>query len=144
MIIYTRRKKKKRTGPRTRPLSLAEQQARRLEGKDPNMTFKGKKLYLERYTENGVFDFKKQTYEVDSLFGVSGLYFLFDKGLNVVYIGESRDCVKRISQHFDEGVKNFSFFKIYRFDGTDTHRKAIERKLIKRYNPQYNKQHNSF
>jgi hypothetical protein len=144
MIIKPPKKKRKKRKNRVRPLSLAEQQSRRLDGKSEDIKFKGRKLRFSYYTENDSFDYKSGTYEVDSVFGISGLYFLLNNRLNVVYIGESKDCVARIKQHFDDDNKKFKFFKIYRFDGSDKQRKAIEAKLIKRYNPILNKQHNRY
>lgn len=144
MIINTRRKKQTRRKPKCKKLSIAEQQERRLKGLDDNIVFKGRRIKFSHYSENNSFDFKSGAYEVDTLFGISGIYFLLDEGLNVVYIGESIDCSWRIGQHFKDDNKQFKFFKVYKFNSTDAQRIAIERKLIKRYNPIFNKQHNRF
>ena len=135
-------KLKQRKYIRRKPISYAEKKELIASGRDIEIVFKGKRLVLEKYSENDSYAYKKGTYEADSFFGVKGLYFLLDDKLNVVYIGESTDCIKRISQHYDNENKNFKFFKIYKFNGTTTHRKTIEKNLIKRYNPILNIQHN--
>jgi hypothetical protein len=68
---------------------------------------------------------------------IAGVYFLFSEG-ELVYVGQSRDVVKRCIYHRDSGVK---------FDGVrytaiadDTQRLDSESKLIKELQPRYNKQ----
>lgn len=79
---------------------------------------------------------------VNEVFGISGIYYLFNEG-KIVYIGESTCVMSRISQHYKEGVKTFTDFKYYVFNGSDKERKKCEEGAIKKHNPILNFQHNT-
>jgi hypothetical protein len=73
-------------------------------------------------------------------FGIAGTYFLFFKG-KLVYIGESKCVMSRVSNHFKEKVKEFDDYNMKEFKGSDKQRKAYEKRLIKRFKPKYNIRH---
>ena len=68
-----------------------------------------------------------------------GVYFLF-KGIDLVYIGESQCIMPRICKHY--GQKTFDSYRIYAVMPDESQRKNLERKLIKKYRPILNSQHN--
>lgn len=142
MIITPPRRRSKNPNPKRKVLSIADQQELRLNGFDENFTPSACRLKTPAYSMKAMYDLKKKTYEVDSFFGINGIYFLFDEKLNIIYIGESKDCINRVHTHMADGLKEFKFFKIFRFSGSGDSRKRIEEKLIKKYKPKYNNQHN--
>jgi hypothetical protein len=146
MIIYPpKRKQKRKINKAPKVLSLAELQERRLNGVEQlDPTRNTKQLKFPYYSEVNMRSFKVCAYDADSFYGIKGVYFLFDEKMNVVYIGESTDCVDRIKMHFDNKDKVFKYFKIFKFDVSDLGRKDIEKKLIKQFNPIYNKVHNKY
>ncbi len=75
--------------------------------------------------------------EVSSIFGLSGVYYLFNN-LDIVYIGESECIITRISQHIKENIKIFTHYKLFICDD----RKQKEKKAIRKHRPIYNATHN--
>jgi excinuclease UvrABC nuclease subunit len=75
---------------------------------------------------------------------VKGLYKLYDKTGKIVYIGISMNNVlQRICDHYREGFKEFESFSIKSFENfTKYELENLERKLIYRYKPIYNIDHN--
>ncbi len=67
---------------------------------------------------------------------ISGLYFLYDSYDDLVYIGASSDIMKRIMQH--EKKKDFEYYAYLEVDGKSDYM-MIERLLIDRFKPKYNK-----
>lgn len=65
-----------------------------------------------------------------------GVYLLFDDG-KVVYVGQTNDIFRRISEHSRDGSKAFDNFKYLECDDEKT-RLMIEYHLIQRYKPKYN------
>ncbi|MFA7287604.1 MAG: GIY-YIG nuclease family protein [Melioribacteraceae bacterium] len=76
-----------------------------------------------------------------SFFGISGIYFLY-KNNQLVYIGESRCIISRVSRHYEENTKQFDKFTFSVFTGTSDARKRKEKALIRRFKPKYNNTHN--
>lgn len=56
----------------------------------------------------------------------------------VVYIGETKSLMNRISQHINENVKIFDSFTFEIFEGSDMERKQYEADLIQGIKPHYN------
>jgi hypothetical protein len=74
-----------------------------------------------------------------SLHGVSaGVYFLFDAN-ELVYIGESWNCVLRVGEHTKKkGRKVFGSWNFIPVE-EESDRKSFEDLLVQRYQPKYNK-----
>ena len=146
MIIKTSKRNRLNEKPRKIKLGYAQIKEMKANGtfEEWNKEFKpiAQKLKLPHYSFVEIEELKKRTFEVDSFFGIKGIYFLFDEKLNLVYIGESEDCLSRISTHFKKKAKEFKFFKIMKFEKSDLGRKQIEAKLIKQFNPRFNNIHN--
>ena len=73
---------------------------------------------------------------------LSGIYFLYNRD-KLVYVGQSDCIIRRIGEHFaDKEFDNFkyiseeTFYWLYEYP----FRKYFERKLIKFFNPKYNKE----
>lgn len=68
----------------------------------------------------------------------SGVYFLFDEQ-ELVYVGEGWNCFLRVAEHTkkdsDKVFVEWSFIEI----GTEKERKRLEREVISRFKPKYNK-----
>ena len=79
--------------------------------------------------------------EVKEFYNIAGIYYLFRES-KCVYIGESECIYTRISQHIQEGVKNFTHFKILPCSDNEEGRKKLEKSVIKKYSPLYNLAHN--
>jgi hypothetical protein len=144
MIINTRNKKQK-LRIKKKVKCLAEIQNDKLEGKEPfNPSKNTKKIHFHNYSEKSMQVFKHGAIEADSVYGIKGVYFLFNANMHVVYIGESKDCTGRIKEHFDNPNKEFKYYKILKVSHSDLARKQIEKKLIKQFCPKYNQVHNRF
>ena len=66
----------------------------------------------------------------------SGVYILYDMG-NIVYIGCSNDIYNRLECHFKENTKQYDEYEILCYNENDM--KIIERYLINKFMPKYNK-----
>jgi predicted GIY-YIG superfamily endonuclease len=86
---------------------------------------------------------KEQSIKVEEAFFLSGIYYLVNSGYGIVYIGESGDIMKRISQHLSEGKKEFDrfTFEVYP-NSTREERRVYEMEAIKKFKPVYNIEHN--
>lgn len=76
--------------------------------------------------------------DLQSLRKKTGVYFLYDKNKNLVYIGFSGNMYIRILEHIAEDKKDFSFYKAIEFKNIKSAQFA-EIKLISIYKPKYNK-----
>jgi len=65
----------------------------------------------------------------------SGIYFLLDKE-EIVYIGKSTNIIKRVTEHFSEGIKKFNLYSYIPVE-VDSLSEA-EDFFIKKYKPKYN------
>lgn len=74
--------------------------------------------------------------KVEKVFLKSGVYFLF-KDKKVVYIGESHCVISRVSQHTQEGIKEFDEFRLIYIEG-ERDREKEEKKMIRKFRPVYN------
>jgi len=115
-------------------IRMAELAAKQLE-KDFQKSLKEESI--RNFNDNP--DFAK----IDALkfFGISGIYFLYDKN-ELVYIGESRCIISRVSCHYEDSEKQFDKFTFSVFVGTNDARKRKEKALIRRFKPKYNNIHN--
>lgn len=86
--------------------------------------------------------FKFSENQVEKMFNRSVIYFLIKEN-EVVYVGETTSLMTRISQHYNEGKKDFDSFRFVLFEGTDTERKQKEREEILFHKPKYNYLHNT-
>lgn len=77
-----------------------------------------------------------------------GIYIMKDKYNNIIYIGKSKNLKKRVSQYFQKSknhsrkiVEMIQFIESIDHTITDTELEALllESKLIKKYNPKYNR-----
>ncbi|WP_425448825.1 GIY-YIG nuclease family protein [Dethiothermospora halolimnae] len=77
-----------------------------------------------------------------------GIYIMKDKYNNIIYIGKSKNLKKRVSQYFQKSknhsrkiVEMIQFIENIDHTITDTELEALllESKLIKKYNPKYNR-----
>lgn len=68
---------------------------------------------------------------------VPGIYFLFLRNV-LQYIGEAENIPARVPAHI--GAKAFDAAFFLPFHGTKTERKALERKLIVRFDPPLNRE----
>jgi len=76
--------------------------------------------------------------------GKKGIYFLFDKGVNLVYIGKTNCIRRRIYQHLyslnkkfpDEFIKYFCFIELSKDNFAFS--KELEDKMIRFYKPLFN------
>jgi hypothetical protein len=111
-----------------------DRRAKELRDKQKNMSLE--EIHEEKNIQlkNNLFD---GAIEVSSMFGLSGVYYLFDN-VDLVYIGESECMMTRLSQHVKEGVKTFTHYKLFVCDD----RKKREKKAIKKHRPVYNATHN--
>jgi len=71
----------------------------------------------------------------------SCIYFL-RKQNKIVYIGETTSFLTRLSQHFNEGVKDFDNVSFEVFNGSTKQRRTYEKNLIQMHKPLYNIVHN--
>lgn len=71
----------------------------------------------------------------------SCIYFLRKKN-KIVYIGETTSFLTRLSQHFNEGVKDFDNVSFEAFNGSTKQRRTYEKNLIQMHKPLYNIVHN--
>ena len=70
----------------------------------------------------------------------SGIYFLFDEK-EIVYIGKGWNCFLRVAEHTrKDSDKKFTSWNYVRIDDVNEYNR-IEKELIKKYNPRYNKTH---
>ena len=68
----------------------------------------------------------------------SGIYFLFDTN-ELVYIGKGWNCLLRIAEHTrKESDKKFTSWNYIRIDDKNEYNR-IEKELIKKHKPKYNK-----
>ncbi|QKJ62400.1 GIY-YIG nuclease family protein [Flavobacterium sp. M31R6] len=88
--------------------------------------------------------------EIDNLFksskflegNCSGIYFLFD-GNELVYIGKGWNCLLRIAEHTrKDSDKKFTSWNYISINDINEYNR-IEKELIKKHNPKYNKTHNN-
>jgi len=71
-----------------------------------------------------------------------GVYFLFDEG-KLVYIGKGWNCLLRIAEHTrKDSDKKFTSWNYIQVDDINEYNR-IEKELIKKHCPKYNKIHNS-
>lgn len=87
----------------------------------------------------------ENTYTVKSmglLFFRPCIYFLKHNNV-VVYVGETKSLMNRITQHINEGSKIFDSFSFQVYQGSDFERKNEEARLISAIKPRYNIVHNS-
>lgn len=71
----------------------------------------------------------------------SGIYFLFD-GNELVYIGKGWNCLLRIAEHTrKDSDKKFTSWNYISINDINEYNR-IEKELIKKHNPKYNKTHN--
>lgn len=70
--------------------------------------------------------------------GVAGVYFLYNKDNELVYIGQSKNIYTRILEHKFENKKKFESFIHIKFDDTFT-REIYEITFISIAKPKYNK-----
>jgi excinuclease UvrABC nuclease subunit len=76
--------------------------------------------------------------------GKKGIYFLFDKGVNLIYIGMTKNIRRRIYQHLYSLNKKFpdNFIKYFCFvelsEDNFVFSKELEDKMIKFYKPLFN------
>mgnify|MGYP002398217192 CR=1 FL=1 len=101
-----------------------------------------KKLTNDNFIKNKD-KIKESRIEVDWMYNISGVYFLF-KDDNLIYIGESSCIIRRISEHITNGVMTFNYFKIFQIEPNSDARKEIEKRMIKKHNPICNLQHNHY
>ena len=75
--------------------------------------------------------------DLQSVRNLTGVYFLYNKNKELVYVGKSVDIYTRILEHKFENKKDFSYFKA---TGTVKHTFAelLELALIDRYKNKYN------
>jgi len=78
---------------------------------------------------------------VEEFFQIPGIYFLKWRG-EIVYIGESKCVVTRVTQHFSENKKIFDSFSYTKMNKNKSERRDKEKELIQKYNPRYNIEHN--
>jgi len=72
----------------------------------------------------------------------SGVYFLF-YGDDLVYIGKGWNCLLRVAEHTrKESDKVFTSWNYIPIENKDEYN-ALEKELIKIYQPKYNKIHNN-
>ena len=105
-------------------VSLAEKQENRINGNDQG--------YISR-------KFFNSKHSVLDFYCVAGIYKLLQEGV-IVYIGESEDMLRRISQHLN-GKFIFDEFILKEFKGSAKQRKAKEASLIRQFKPKYNTVH---
>lgn len=79
-------------------------------------------------------------FSVEELFATPVIYFL-EHNDTVVYVGQTRSLMTRISQHFSENTKIFTRFSFIVFNGGERERLQAEKKYIKELRPFYNKTH---
>lgn len=74
-----------------------------------------------------------------NMFCVKGIYYLYE-GSTIVYIGMSdSNCLKRISDHYNDG-KSFDSFEIHpKRNVSKKQLLSIESARIRKYKPKYNK-----
>ena len=68
--------------------------------------------------------------------GIRGVYLLLREG-NVVYVGQSKDCRRRIGSHLASANKDFDAFHIYPHPPSQD-LGDLEAHLIYTFNPEYN------
>lgn len=69
---------------------------------------------------------------------VSGVYFLFHND-EVVYIGQGWNCFLRVAEHTrKDSCKIFTHWSYVEVE-SETERKALERELIKKHRPKFNR-----
>ena len=74
--------------------------------------------------------------------GLCGVYYLYNKNREMIYIGKSNNISNRIKTHIRLNYKNFkNFFYSFNFQGTPDELTALllESKEIKFYKPLFNK-----
>lgn len=71
------------------------------------------------------------------VFDVQGVYMLYFND-NIVYCGESICCLTRVTKHKNDGAIPFDDFEII----PSINRKTLERELIIKHRPMFNKQYN--
>jgi predicted GIY-YIG superfamily endonuclease len=67
-----------------------------------------------------------------------GVYFLYYKG-EVVYIGETKMFLHRIATHLKDNIKQFDSFELVYENNTQAGRRKVEKELILKHKPKYNK-----
>lgn len=73
---------------------------------------------------------------------IKGVYFLINDTENIIYIGKSVDCYRRVKTHQNQNRKHFTFYTIIECkDHEDLD--ELEIHYIKKFNPYYNKAHNT-
>ncbi len=75
------------------------------------------------------------SYKLKDLMNISAVYFLINNK-NVVYVGQTNNLFRRISEHKDK-----LFDDIYWFPTNKTELKTVEEYFIIAMNPEYNKTH---
>lgn len=111
-------------------LSVEEQRAKIRSGKQPK---KVKKKPAK---------FGREKIRADKIM-VQGIYFLY-QGKEIVYIGMSEtNVMERICSHQKEYIKEFDSFSFEKHKCSIDRLKRLEKSLIKRYKPKYNKVHNA-
>lgn len=69
---------------------------------------------------------------------VSGVYFLFHND-EIVYIGQGWNCFLRVAEHTrKDSSKVFTHWSFVEIQ-SETERKVIERELIKKHRPKFNR-----
>jgi predicted GIY-YIG superfamily endonuclease len=69
------------------------------------------------------------------------IYFLHCRN-EVVYVGETKSLLSRITQHINENTKIFNAVSFRVYEGNDKERRMEEKKLIELMKPYYNIVHN--
>ena len=84
-----------------------------------------------------------KSHGIDEIF-VRGVYYLYDNEA-IVYVGISMtNVMERLVKHHKDKDKIFTHFSFKEYtDVSDKQLRGIERKLIKRHKPKYNKVHNT-
>lgn len=67
----------------------------------------------------------------------NGIYYLYDEKDNIVYIGSSNFCEKRIFDHVKD--KKFTKYEVFKKEETGKELQLLETKEIIKYSPFYNK-----
>ncbi len=97
------------------------------------------KVKRDKYKLNGyVIDPTKLKKHKVSRAKICGVYFLFNKE-ELIYIGQSVDILKRISEHMKDKVFEWYCYEKVRKQNLD----AVEKACIQRYQPRLNDVHNS-
>jgi excinuclease UvrABC nuclease subunit len=107
-----------------------------------NATFRESKKNAKKRRAIEKFDKRFNIHNMQALFFTPCIYFLKCNN-QVVYIGETKSAMTRISQHIADNVKIFDSVSFEPFEGSDMERKEEEADLIRRIKPIYNIVHNT-